>query len=51
MLITLSPEDNNPNPITDYRCSKCNQIGGDTQTGVYGGCPTGGNHNMAGGAV
>jgi DNA-directed RNA polymerase subunit RPC12/RpoP len=41
------------NQITDYRCSRCGQIGGDSQTGPYSGCPMNGgkNHDMAGGKV
>lgn len=37
----------------DYRCSKCGQIGGDSQNGAYDGCPQndGKKHDMAGGKV
>jgi DNA-directed RNA polymerase subunit RPC12/RpoP len=40
-------------PYTDYRCSMCGQIGGDTTTGPYDGCPKnkGKKHDMAGGKV
>lgn len=43
------PDDENE--ITDYRCSKCGEIGGDSQTGAYDGGPQGGKHDMAGGKV
>jgi DNA-directed RNA polymerase subunit RPC12/RpoP len=38
-------------PYTDYRCSKCDQIGGDSTNGPYDGCPRGGKHDMNGGKV
>jgi hypothetical protein len=40
-------------PVTDYWCSKCGEIGGDSKIGPYDGCqyanPKGGKHDTAGG--
>jgi hypothetical protein len=38
-------------PVVEYRCSKCDQIGGDSENGPYDGCPEGGKHNTDGGEV
>lgn len=39
--------------LTEWRCSKCSQIGGDSENGVYDGCPSnnGGKHDTNGGKV
>jgi hypothetical protein len=40
--------------LVEYRCSKCGQIGGDSEKGPYDGCdndPQGGKHDMNGGTV
>lgn len=37
--------------LTEWRCSKCGQIGGDSDNGAYGGCPKGGSHDTNGGEV
>lgn len=41
----------NQPPLEEYRCSKCDQIGGDNEIGAYDGCPKGGKHDTAGGKV
>lgn len=39
--------------VEEYRCSKCRQIGGDSDNGAYAGCPknNGGKHDTNGGTV
>lgn len=37
--------------LIEFRCSKCAEIGGDSESGVYAGCPKGGSHDIAGGRV
>jgi hypothetical protein len=39
------------NTLIEWRCSKCDQIGGDSENGPYDGCPEGGKHNTDGGVV
>lgn len=43
----------NPEDLKEYRCSMCQQIGGDNDIGAYGGCPKNGGkkHDMNGGEV
>jgi len=46
-------EDNPNYVLEEYRCSKCQQIGGDSDNGTYEGCPKndGGLHDTDGGTV
>lgn len=37
--------------LVEWRCSKCGQIGGDSEIGPYAGCPRGGMHDTNGGIV
>lgn len=41
------------NIVVEYRCSMCQQIGGDNVLGVYDGCPKNGGkkHDTSGGVV